>query len=66
MIKWLAFVAWNLFGISTVATADQTAYNLADNPAFCFGLLSAPSQTDTDTLAQRKAQISALFAKFGP
>lgn len=42
------------------------ADGLGDNPAFCFGFLSAQSEKETSALWPRKPQIRSLFAKFGP
>jgi len=70
MMKRLALVAW-IFFVATPAAADQASEKLNDNPAFCFGFLSAQSQeqatsSNRDALSQREAQIHALFAKQGP
>lgn len=42
------------------------ADGLADNPAFCYGLVSAQSPADGAFLAHREARVRALFARRGP
>ena len=59
-MRWFACIALIFLGIA--AAAD----GLADNPALCFGLLSAQSQQETDALRRRKSQVRVMFAKFGP
>ena len=65
MLKWLVLVAWILFGVYPAA-ADRASEKLTDNPAFCFGYLSAQSQKQSDILLKRKMSIRTLFAKRGP
>ena len=60
-MRWLKFVALLIFSI-TLAGANE----LAENPAFCFGFLSAQSQKESDALKPRKDHIHSLFGKFGP
>lgn len=42
------------------------AYELADNPALCFGLVLAQSGDGTGLWRQREPHIRALFARAGP
>ena len=61
MMRWLKLFALILFSIPPAA-----ADGLAENPAFCFGFISALSQKETDALWHRKPHIRSLFAKIGP
>jgi len=54
------FAAWIFFA------TPAAAYELTDNPAFCFGFLSAQSSSEASTLLKRKRYIRSLFAKMGP
>jgi hypothetical protein len=60
-MRWVKFIALIFFGI-----APATAGEFSENPAFCFGFISAQSQSETDALGHRKPQIRSLFAKLGP
>ena len=60
-MRGLTFIALVYFSI-----APATAGEFSENPAFCFGFISAQSQTETDALWHRKPQIRSLFAKLGP
>jgi len=60
-MKWLTFMALILFTITPAPAAG-----LADNPAFCFGFISAQSRQVTDAQRLSKPHIRSLFAKFGP
>jgi len=55
------FVALLIFFI-TPDVADE----LAENPAFCFGYLSAQSQKESDALKPRKGHIRSMLGKSGP
>ncbi len=60
-MKWFKFVALLIFSI-TPAVAD----GLAENPAFCFGYLSAQSQKESDAIKLHKGHIDSIFGKYGP
>ena len=60
-MRWVKFIALVIFSI-----APATAGEFSENPAFCFGFISAQSQSETDALGHRKPQIRSLFAKLGP
>lgn len=60
MNKLLSFTVVAL-SFSTISASDLT-----DNPAFCYGLLSAHSQKEADELRDREVEIRALFARIGP
>jgi hypothetical protein len=60
-MRGLKFIALVVFSI-----APATAGDFSENPAFCFGFITAQSQTEPDALWHRKPQIRSLFAKLGP
>jgi len=60
-MRGVKFIALVFFSI-----APATAGEFSENPAFCFGFISAQSPTETDALGHRKPQIRSLFAKLGP
>jgi len=60
-MRWFMFAALFLFSIP-----PTSAGGLADNPAFCFGFLTAQSQKEPNALRARKEQIHSLFGKSGP
>lgn len=49
-----------------IALSAARADDLTDNPAFCFGVVSAQSQDAARVLTARRAGIEAVFAKSGP
>ena len=63
-MRWFKFVA--LFILFITPAAGSTGGGFAENPAFCFGFLSAQSQKESDALGPRKRNIRSLFGKFGP
>jgi hypothetical protein len=60
-MRGVKFIALVIFSIAPAAAGE-----FSENPAFCFGFISAQSQTETDALGHRKPQIRSLFAKLGP
>jgi len=63
-MKRFMFLLW--FSVCSPAAADTPSDTLADNPAFCFGFLSAWSSADAERLDERLSQIIALHARTGP
>ena len=59
-MRWFTFVA--LIAVSFPAVAA----GLAENPALCFGFISAQSPKETDALGRHEKRIRALFGKSGP
>ncbi len=62
-MRWFNFVALIVFSIPA---AGAVAPGLAENPALCFGFISAQSPKETDALKRHKPRIRVLFGKSGP
>jgi len=55
-----------LAGILCISASAATADALTDNPAFCFGFLSAQSAPAALALRPQEHIVRALFASTGP
>lgn len=52
--------------LALIATGDAGAAELSDNPAFCFGYLSAKTPALYRQLAPKETAIRTRFARAGP
>ncbi len=60
-MRWIKFIVLIFFSIPAAAAGE-----FSENPAFCFGFISAQSKKEADALRHHKPHIRSLFAKFGP
>lgn len=55
-----------LIAVMTVSTGGAQAYELSDNPAFCYGFLSAVEPASAAALAARRTAVDTQFNRTGP